>query len=113
MKETLTSKLRESYNRTTLRGAKRKGWKALPAIAVAVAMCLTACEQRQVDRTVELHYINGEVETRTLRGYTNRQPVIYTNYGTPNYNDGNNRIYGVVRFQVLRVDTLAEKGGRR
>lgn len=91
-----------------------KGRKALLAIAVAVAVCLTACERpRQVNRTVELHYINGDVETRALRGYTNYQPEIYTNYGTPNYDDGNNRIYGVVRFRVLRVDTLEQKGGQR
>lgn len=112
MKETLTSKLRESYNRTAPRGAKRKGWKALPAIAVAVAMCLTACEQRQVDRTVELHYINGEVETRVLRGGADYQPEIRKGY-TPYYWDGYNEVYGVVRFRVLRVDTLEQKGGRR
>ena len=92
---------------------ENKGRKALLAIAVAVAVCASSCNEgpRQVNRTVELHYINGEVETRVLRGYTNYQPGIYTNYGTPNYTDGNNHIYGVVRFRVLRVDTLAEKGG--
>lgn len=91
-----------------------KGRKALLAIALAVAVCLTACERPlKVDRTVELHYINGEVETRVLRGYTNYHPKIYTNYGMINYNDGNNRIYGVVRFRVLRVDSLEQKGGQR
>lgn len=88
-----------------------KGRKALLAIAVAVAVCLTACERpRTVDRTVELHFINGEVETRVLRGTTRYQPRIHAGY-TPYYDDVSNQVWGVVRFRVLLVDTLAEKGG--
>lgn len=88
-----------------------KGCKALLAIAVAVAVCLTACEQpRKVDRTVELHYINGEVETRRFRGSASRQPRLAEGY-IPFYDDGYNRVRCVVRFRVLRVDTLEQKGG--
>lgn len=88
-----------------------KGRKALLAIAVAVAVCMSACEQpRKVDRTVELHYINGEVETKVLKGDTDYQPEIRKGY-TPYYSDVYNEVYGVVRFQVLRVDTLEQKGG--
>lgn len=90
-----------------------KGRKVLLAIAVAGAVCLTACERpRKVDRTVELHYINGEVETRTFRGSTSGRPRL-TEGVTPSYYDGYNRVRCVVRFRVLRVDTLAEKGGSR
>ena len=88
-----------------------KGRKALLAIAVAVAVCLTACEQpRKVDRTVELHFINGEVETRRFRGSSFQQPCL-TEGNMPSYYDGYNHVRCVVRFRVLRVDTIAEKGG--
>lgn len=89
-----------------------KGRKALLAIAVAVGVVMTGCGERprQVDRTVELHYINGEVETKVLRGNTYQQPKIHPGY-TPYYSDGYNKFYGVVRFRVLQVDTLAQKGG--
>lgn len=88
-----------------------KGRKALLAIAVTVGVCLTACERpRKVDRTVELHYVNGEVETRVLRGSTRHQPKIHPGY-TPYYTDVYNKVYGVVRFRVLSVDTIAKKGG--
>lgn len=96
-----------------MKGKETKGRKSLLAIAVAVGVCLTACEQpRKVDRTVELHYINGEVETRTFRGSTSRKPRLTEGY-TPSYYDGYNRVRCVVRFRVLRVDTLAEKGGAK
>lgn len=90
-----------------------KGRKALLAIAVAVAMTTTGCGERprEVNRTVELHFINGEVETRVMRGSTRCQPEIHAGY-TPYYNDVYNRVYGVVRFRVLHVDTLAQKGGK-
>lgn len=94
-----------------MKGKEIKGRKALLAIAVAVAVCLTACEQpRKVDRTVELHYINGEVETRTFRGLASWQPCLTDGY-TPSYDDGYNCVRCVVRFRVLRVDTLEQKGG--
>lgn len=89
-----------------------KGRKALLAIALAVAVCASSCGERprEVNRTVELHYINGEVETRVLRGDIVYQPEIRNGY-TPYYSDVYNEVYGVVRFRVLRVDTLAQKGG--
>ncbi|WP_289759329.1 hypothetical protein [uncultured Duncaniella sp.] len=91
-----------------------KGRKALLAIAVAVVVLATAsCKwerPREVRRVVELHYINGEVETKVLYGNTYHQPKIHAGY-TPYYTDACNNVYGVVRFRVLRADTLAEKGG--
>lgn len=90
------------------------GRKALIAIAAAVAMCATtSCEEcREVDRVVELHYINGEVETRIFRGVISCRPRL-TQDRIPSYYDGCNFVRCVVRFRVLRVDTVpsAEKGG--
>lgn len=80
------------------------------AIATTVAMFATACgEHRQVDRTVELHYVNGEVETRTFQGSTSYRPRL-TEDRIPSYYDGYNLVRCVVRFRVLRVDTLEQKG---
>ena len=94
---------------------ENSGRKVLIAIAVAVAAIATkSCgikEPHEVERTVELHYVNGEVETRVLRGSTLWPPTISTNYGEPYYKDGCNHVYGVVRFRVLHVDTLSQKGG--
>lgn len=90
-----------------MNGQKKKLRLALVAATVAAA-ALTGCERpRPVNRTVELHYINGEVETKVLNGRTNISPRIQGGY-TPYYYDGN-YVYGVVRFRILRADTL--KGG--
>lgn len=97
-----------------MKGKENRGRKALLAIVVAVAVSASSCNERprQVNRTVELHYINGEVETRTFRGSTSRQPRLTEGY-TPSYYDGYNRVRCVVRFRVLSVDTIAKKGGLR
>lgn len=92
--------------------AMKENPKKKPSIALAVALiaavALTGCEKpRPVNRMVELHYINGEVETKVLRGSTNIPPRIKGGY-TPYYYDGNS-VYGVVRFRILQADTL--KGG--
>lgn len=58
-----------------------------------------------VIRTVEIHYINGETEIRRLQGTSFRKPRIEPGY-TPYYNDDSNCIYGVVRFKVIKVDTI-------
>lgn len=91
-----------------------KGRKALLAIAVAVAVAMTGCGERprEVNRTVELHYVNGEVETRIFRGDAGREPYL-TDARIPDYYDGYNRVRCVVRFRVLRVDTLEQKGGAK
>lgn len=80
------------------------------AIAVSVVM-ITSCrweKPRDVRREIELHYINGEIEVKVLYGTTRHQPRIHAGY-TPYYTDVCNDVYGVVRFRVLRVDTLLKK----
>lgn len=87
---------------------------AIVMAGIIVIITLSRCEKSpRVKRVVELHYINGEIETRMLYGTTFHQPRIKPGY-TPYYTDVENTIYGVIRFRVLQVDTIRvhiEKGG--
>lgn len=83
---------------------KSKKWVfAMLVFSIMTSGCME--KPKEVIRTVELHYINGEIETRVLRGSTYHEPRIHAGY-TPYYTDIHNDVYGVVRFQVLKVDTI-------
>lgn len=74
-------------------------------IGVFISVIRSLDKPQYVIRTVELHYINGEVETRKFHGTTYHEPTIEPGY-TPYYYDVTNSVYGVVRFKVLKVDTI-------
>lgn len=139
MKETLTSKLRESYNRTALRGAKckkrcamrppksaRGGKRKLAAILMAFLLIgMTSCgdyphanEVHAVYRyTVQLYFMDGGTAEKTFLAREEKyEPHIGTGYrgGFPRFHwisdkGRSHSMDGVCRFKVISKRDVSEE----